>query len=131
MTARQRRWWWAAALVGVLVAGVTIAYVWVGKTVGGRQWHDPLRRHRARGLALDPPRRARVRRPPHGGGDGAAARPLVSEAAEYGQPLWGLGTRSYCVVDTNTLVAQRIVNGAAELVQLDIAKASITPLRTA
>ncbi len=60
--------------------------------------------------------------------DGAQAGPILSEHAEYGQPLWGLGTRSYCVVDAGTLVAQRITDGAAELVQVDISRGVATPL---
>jgi translocation and assembly module TamB len=38
MTARQRRFWWAAGILGALLAGVTIAYVWATDTVRGRQW---------------------------------------------------------------------------------------------
>lgn len=63
--------------------------------------------------------------------DGSTARAVVTDAAEYGLPLWGLGTRSYCVVGRHTLVAQRIVNGAAELVQVDITSGRVAPLRTA
>jgi translocation and assembly module TamB len=38
MTARQRRFWWAAGLLGTLAAGVTIAYLWVTQSQSGRQW---------------------------------------------------------------------------------------------
>lgn len=38
MTARQRRFWWAAGILGALVAGVTIAYFWATGTVRGRRW---------------------------------------------------------------------------------------------
>lgn len=63
--------------------------------------------------------------------DGATAGPILREQAEYGLPLWGLGSRSYCVVDARTLVAQRIVDGAAALVQVDIEHGTATPLATA
>jgi translocation and assembly module TamB len=38
MTARQRRFWWAAGLLGALVGGVTIAFFWATESNGGRQW---------------------------------------------------------------------------------------------
>lgn len=38
MSARQRRFWWAAGIVAALVAGVTVVYVWATDTVKGRQW---------------------------------------------------------------------------------------------
>jgi hypothetical protein len=38
MTARQRRFWWVAGLLGALVAGVSIAYYWATESSGGRQW---------------------------------------------------------------------------------------------
>ena len=38
MSARQRRFWWAAGVLGALVAGVSIAFFWATATLGGRRW---------------------------------------------------------------------------------------------
>jgi len=38
MSARQRRFWWAAGLLAALAGGVTLSYFWATATVGGRQW---------------------------------------------------------------------------------------------
>lgn len=38
MTPRQRRFWWAAGILGAMVAGVSIALFWVTGTLHGRQW---------------------------------------------------------------------------------------------
>jgi len=38
VTARQRRFWWAAALVGTLVAGVAFTFLWIIKSEGGRRF---------------------------------------------------------------------------------------------
>ena len=52
--------------------------------------------------------------------DGRDARPVLQESAEYGLPLWGLGARSFCVLDGHRMVAQRLLDGAAELVEIDL-----------
>ena len=57
--------------------------------------------------------------------DGHSARALLQESAEFGLPLWGLGTRSYCVVNDRHIVAQRLVEGAAELVEIDLQTGSL------
>lgn len=66
--------------------------------------------------------------PWHWGGD--IARPVLQENAEYGLPLWGLGTRSYCVVDADTLVAQRLDHGVASLVRIDVRTGRLDVLPT-
>ncbi|MBL0173072.1 MAG: translocation/assembly module TamB [Gemmatimonadaceae bacterium] len=38
MSARQRRYWWAAGIIGALIAGVSIALLWVTGTLNGRRW---------------------------------------------------------------------------------------------
>ena len=48
------------------------------------------------------------------------ASPIRSEHAEYGLPLWGLGSRSYVVLDDDTLLCQRLSAGAAQLVRITI-----------
>lgn len=38
MSARQRRFWWAAGIIGAVVGGVTIVYLWATNSIGGRRW---------------------------------------------------------------------------------------------
>lgn len=38
MSARQRRFWWAAGIIGALVAGLTVTYGYVTHSDGGRRW---------------------------------------------------------------------------------------------
>ena len=38
MSARQRRFWWVAGILGAVVAGVSVAYLWVTESVTGRRW---------------------------------------------------------------------------------------------
>lgn len=45
-------------------------------------------------------------------------RRLPPDAAEYAGPAWSLASRTYCPLDDETLIAQRIVNADAELVRV-------------
>lgn len=38
MSARQRRFWWAAGIVAAVIGGVSLVYLWATGTAGGRQY---------------------------------------------------------------------------------------------
>ena len=52
----------------------------------------------------------------------------VPDDAEYGLPLWQLDTRAYVVAGPRHVVAQRIVDGAAELVVAEVEQGMTSPL---
>ena len=52
----------------------------------------------------------------------------VPDDAEYGLPMWHLDTRAYVVAGSRHVVAQRIEEGAAELVVADIDQGMTSPL---
>ena len=58
------------------------------------------------------------------------ARAIHSEDAEYGLPMWGLGSRSYTLLDDDTLLCQRIRAGVAELVCLRISDGTCKVLQS-
>ena len=52
----------------------------------------------------------------------------VPDDAEYGLPMWQLDTRAYVVAGPRHVVAQRIEEGAAELVVADVDQGMTSPL---
>ena len=60
--------------------------------------------------------------------DASGVRAAVPDDAEYGLPMWSLGSTNYVVAGRNHVVAQRIENGEAELVIADIERGVTTPL---
>ncbi len=60
--------------------------------------------------------------------DAAGVRIAVPDDAEYGLPMWSLGSTNYVVAGRDHVVAQRIEDGEAELVIADIERGITTPL---
>ena len=60
--------------------------------------------------------------------DASGVYRAVPDEAEYGLPLWQLDTRAYVVAGTRYVVAQRIEDGAAELVVADVEQGMTSPL---
>ena len=63
--------------------------------------------------------------------DASGVRTAVADQAEYGLPMWSLGSTNYVVAGRHHVVAQRIEDGEATLVAADIEKGTTTPLPTA
>ena len=61
---------------------------------------------------------------------GGVAQPICADAAEYGLPLWGLGSRAYTIIDNDTLLCQRLRAGAAELVRVRISDGACDVMAT-
>ena len=62
--------------------------------------------------------------------DASGVRAAVPDDAEYGLPMWSLGSTNYAVAGPGHVVAQRIEDGEAELVIADIERGVTTPLST-
>ena len=60
--------------------------------------------------------------------DASGVYHAVPDEAEYGLPLWQLDTRAYVVAGPRHVVAQRIEDGAAELVVADVEQGMTSPL---
>ena len=60
--------------------------------------------------------------------DASGVYRAVPDDAEYGLPLWQLDTRAYVVAGPGHVVAQRIEDGAAELVVAELERGMTTPL---
>ena len=63
--------------------------------------------------------------------DASGVRNAVADDAEYGMPMWSLGSTNYVVAGPSHVVAQRIADGEATLVIADIERSVTTPLPTA
>lgn len=63
--------------------------------------------------------------------DASGVRTAVADDAEYGLPMWSLGSTNYVVAGSSHVVAQRIADGEATLVIADIERSVTTPLPTA
>ena len=63
--------------------------------------------------------------------DASGVRTAVADDAEYGLPMWSLGSTNYVVAGPSHVVAQRIADGEATLVIADIERSVTTPLPTA
>ena len=63
--------------------------------------------------------------------DASGVRTAVADDAEYGLPMWSLGSTNYVVAGPSHVVAQRIADGEATLVIADIERGVTTPLPTA
>ena len=63
--------------------------------------------------------------------DASGVRTAVADDAEYGLPMWSLGSTNYVVAGRDHVVAQRIEDGEAALVIADIERGITTPLPTA
>ena len=63
--------------------------------------------------------------------DASGVRTAVADDAEYGLPMWSLGSTNYVVAGPAHVVAQRIADGEATLVIADIERSVTTPLPTA
>jgi dipeptidyl aminopeptidase/acylaminoacyl peptidase len=55
---------------------------------------------------------------------------LTRGRAEYGMPLWGLGTSAWGFADARTIVAANVENGRAALVKIDLAGGAPSPVDT-
>ncbi len=62
--------------------------------------------------------------------DASGVRAAIADDAEYGLPMWSLGSTNYVVAGPGHVVAQRIEDGEAELVIADIERGVTTPLPT-
>lgn len=62
--------------------------------------------------------------------DASGVRTAVADDAEYGLPMWSLGSTNYVVAGPSHVVAQRIADGEATLVIADIERSVTTPLPT-
>lgn len=60
--------------------------------------------------------------------DRSGVRLAIADDAEYGLPMWSLGSTNYVVAGRDHVVAQRIEDGEAELVIADIERGITTPL---
>ena len=60
--------------------------------------------------------------------DASGVRIAVPDDAEYGLPMWSLGSTNYVLAGRGHVVAQRIEDGEAELVIADIERGITTPL---
>ncbi|MCY3818388.1 MAG: prolyl oligopeptidase family serine peptidase [Gammaproteobacteria bacterium] len=60
--------------------------------------------------------------------DQSGVRLAIADDAEYGLPMWSLGSTNYVVAGRDHVVAQRIEDGEAELVIADIERGITTPL---
>ena len=60
--------------------------------------------------------------------DASGVRIAIPDDAEYGQPMWSLGSSNYVLAGRGHVVAQRIEDGEAELVIADIERGVTTPL---
>lgn len=60
--------------------------------------------------------------------DQSGVRLAIADHAEYGLPMWSLGSTNYVVAGRDHVVAQRIEDGEAELVIADIEREITTPL---
>ena len=63
--------------------------------------------------------------------DASGVRTAVADDAEYGLPMWSLGSTNYVVAGPSHVVAQRIADGEASLVIADIERGVMTPLPSA
>ncbi len=62
--------------------------------------------------------------------DGEVAESICFSPAEFGRPLWSLGTRSYVFTDASTVVAACLKDGNLEVLQIDIETGEISSVST-
>ncbi|MGH1352912.1 MAG: S9 family peptidase, partial [Methyloligellaceae bacterium] len=62
--------------------------------------------------------------------DGEVAESICFSPAEFGRPLWSLGTRSYVFTDEKTLIAASLKDGNLEVVQVDLDSGDVSVIDT-
>ncbi len=62
--------------------------------------------------------------------DGEVAESICFSPAEFGRPLWSLGTRSYTFINEDNLVAACLKDGNLEVVQVDLESGDVSVVKT-